>query len=552
MNTLRMGYGVRLGGDLNELRRHHRIVQSTNEIFIDDLKEAWRFKQEFPQTEVAHRWEDREGDIPKDITPLQWLTNRLADFAILGIPHDQIVIHTSNEPNLTRELVQWHIDYCQAVLALNGPKPRSLLLNFAVGLPDHKLIPMLRDLLAIMVEHPDLFYLGLHEYAPLVWTAGVNGTAPPGFNEREKRGPENRAQEYPIKPSEWFASVTNNACWFMGRWRFWAEYCHREFKKLPRIWITEYGFDDVADVEWWQQTQPRTILDPKTGKPKRLSGWKLLEAVWRRWWPQWGHEQAAWEQVRSSIPVVYEADFVAADGTRYISPVRHITWFGWSPVKWGDFDASLASSFKAYYEQHVIGLNVAVNVAVHVAVHGQPTKPIPQFEPKPLEARTPVVVRVSFRAPHRNLRSGPGTDYKDLGDVNNGDIIKVYDPTRIADNLSRWRWVEDTRNGAGWLCIDDMKFKSPTEQITEEVPVVKPEPVVIVPETPKPAMQTFTIPVMMKIEAENEEVAALVARYMAVSMESHYRQFRYDAELLKRIDEVKSVQFTIEFQGATA
>lgn len=84
----------------------------------------------------------------------------------------------------------------------------------------------------------------------------------------------------------------------------------------------------------------------------------------------------------------------------------------------------------------------------------------------------------------------------------------------------------------------------PTEPPPVELPP-KPEPK---PEQPKPPIQTFTIPVTMTIQAENEEVATLVARYMAVTMESHYRQFRYDAELLKRIDEVKSVQFSIEFK----
>ncbi len=456
MKWLRPGYVVQLGGDLNELDRHTNITRPSGQVFVDDLKSAWDYKQKHPDVEVAHRWEKLEPLIPLHIAPEQWLTDRLTAFDMLGIPHDAIIIHTANEPNVSPQHATWEARFAKALLA-DPSKPRSLQLNFGVGKPKDSEIPLYRELLRLMVENPDRIYLGLHGYAPIVWTAGVNGSAPPGYNKQFLKAGDPQALEYPIARDEWFVRVFNNACWFMGRWRFWAAYCHQQFKKMPNIWKSESGFDDVKDVEWWQQSQPRPA-DPadKSGKTlKRLGGWKTLQLVWKLFWPQWDTEEVLWEQTDRYIEVAYESNFVAADGTVYESPVSVITLFGWSPMKWPDYDYSLAAIFKKLYEKHVAELPIV------------PTKPA-QGVPKPVDARTPVTVQVTFSGHPRKLYIGPGYEYRPLGDIKSGDVMKVFDPTRILNNNTRWRWVEESPAGDGWFCIDDISFGPPPKPPAQE------------------------------------------------------------------------------------
>lgn len=81
-----------------------------------------------------------------------------------------------------------------------------------------------------------------------------------------------------------------------------------------------------------------------------------------------------------------------------------------------------------------------------------------------------------------------------------------------------------------------------------KLPPPPPEKPTEPPPTTPPAAKTFNIPLLMTVEAESEEVAALLARYVTVTMDAKYRQLRYDAELLRRIDEIKSVRFSIEFK----
>lgn len=142
---------------------------------------------------------------------------------------------------------------------------------------------------------------------------------------------------------------------------------------------------------------------------------------------------------------------------------------------------------------------------------------------------------------HVNLRAAPDASSADLGDIRGGDPVDYHANSRAGN----W-WHVRYKGVVGYASHDyfePLVSELPGENTEPPLPIPPPE---TLPPDPRP-VQTFTIPVTMTIQAESEEVAALVARYMAVSMESHYRQFRYDAALLKRIDEVKSVQFSIEF-----
>lgn len=533
MKWLRPGYDVRLGGDIAELSRHSNITHPNGHVFIDDLKSAWEFKQAHPDIEIAHRWEKLEEQIPKEITPEKWLADRLADFDALGIPHDAIVIYDTNEPDITPELVRWWETYAPLLLAAPG-KPKALMCNFGTGRPKQEEIPLLHNLLALMVANPDRLYLGLDEYAPVVWTAGINGSAPPGFNVRNQR---TDALEYPIQRDKWFTEIFNNACWFMGRWRFWAEYCHQQFKKLPNIWIAESGFDDIKDVEWWQQGLPQIAKDI------RLAGWRTLLRAWQMFWPQWTPEEALWLQTLRYIEVGYESNFVAADGTIYLSPVSILTLFGWSPMKWENFDYSLAANFKKYYETYVAGMPIVT------------TKPLTLTVAKPTDARNPKTEQVTFAAPLRNLRSGPATGYPDAGDILSGDVITHYKPTRIAANGSQWQWIESAK-GNGWLCIDSVEFSEPPAPapVQEQVEQPAPEAPTTSAEPPPPPQENpfkvYSYQLTIKVIADNEEAADTVAKYLAVTCGTEYQQLKHQAAVLAVLEHVQSADFQVEFNLA--
>lgn len=175
------------------------------------------------------------------------------------------------------------------------------------------------------------------------------------------------------------------------------------------------------------------------------------------------------------------------------------------------------------------------------------TKPIRQFVPKPENARTPLQVQI-VTGSMRNIRSGPGTHFNDDGDVQPNQVITLYDFPLLTDGQKlNWKWVDLTPTLGGWMCVSDIQIKVvealPRDPIPP-TPIPESSPVV---ELPKPSVQTFSIPMVMKVDAENEEIATMLARYMAVAMDGNYRQLRYDAELLKRIDQIKSVSFSIEF-----
>ncbi|MBI5669741.1 MAG: peptidoglycan DD-metalloendopeptidase family protein [Chloroflexi bacterium] len=67
-----------------------------------------------------------------------------------------------------------------------------------------------------------------------------------------------------------------------------------------------------------------------------------------------------------------------------------------------------------------------------------------------------------------NLRNGPGTNYKDIGDIRNNTIVVYYPATRTS---SGWVWVEQYGTG-GWVSTGVISF----ENITAPPPPAQPTP----------------------------------------------------------------------------
>ncbi len=83
--------------------------------------------------------------------------------------------------------------------------------------------------------------------------------------------------------------------------------------------------------------------------------------------------------------------------------------------------------------------------------------------PKPATAGNGQVVIAQARAIYVNLRTGPGTNYQDIGDIRNNTILVYYPASRTT---SGWVWVEQV-NLAGWVATSVISF----EAITAPAPI---------------------------------------------------------------------------------
>lgn len=124
--------------------------------------------------------------------------------------------------------------------------------------------------------------------------------------------------------------------------------------------------------------------------------------------------------------------------------------------------------------------------------------------PKPDNARNARRVKVTFKAPYRNLRDGAGQDYTDVGDIRSGDTITLYDPIVTGSDNLRWVWGEDVRGRNGWFQIEGVQFESVKDEPAPEKPAEPPER----PETP-PTMRQYVIKVV--ITATEEQTAQIAA-----------------------------------------
>lgn len=67
--------------------------------------------------------------------------------------------------------------------------------------------------------------------------------------------------------------------------------------------------------------------------------------------------------------------------------------------------------------------------------------------PKPANAGTPLMAIVNTKLAYANIRNGPGTNYRDVGDVRNLTLAAYY-PKAVSQN--GWVWIEQSGVG-GWI-----------------------------------------------------------------------------------------------------
>lgn len=80
--------------------------------------------------------------------------------------------------------------------------------------------------------------------------------------------------------------------------------------------------------------------------------------------------------------------------------------------------------------------------------------PAPVAKPSP--AGTAQTAIAKTQATYVNLRNGPGTNYRDIGDIRNNTVVVYYPSTRRPD---RWIWLEQGTLG-GWVLTDVISFQN--------------------------------------------------------------------------------------------
>ncbi len=76
--------------------------------------------------------------------------------------------------------------------------------------------------------------------------------------------------------------------------------------------------------------------------------------------------------------------------------------------------------------------------------------------PKPTSAGTGQLAIARSQVPFVNLRNGPGTQYRDIGDVRNNTVVVQFPASRTSDG---WIWLEQSTIG-GWISSSIMTFEN--------------------------------------------------------------------------------------------
>jgi hypothetical protein len=237
-------------------------------------------------------------------------------------------VYTNNESGADEQLAAWLVE----VISIGAARGmRFVVLNSSVGTPHQDDWYKARELLQVAGAMRDNVIIGLHEYAGGVVTSGFIG-GEPGF----------------IQPSTWPEDTSDLTLWHMGRYRFLLKYCRDSNLPIPRILITEWGFDDLGDIKAW------TDRLQKTPPYENIRGWRSLKNQWQAWFGK--SEQKALAQ-----------QLFYADDAIYGPEVEGYQVFCWGKSPdWLQFDVSDALEWHAALE-----------------ARAAETEPQPQPEPTP-------------------------------------------------------------------------------------------------------------------------------------------------------------------------
>lgn len=342
-------------GDRDRFFEHLDTLRPAWTGIMDDAGVAATVAAIDPDMKVFHRnFPDGGGLVTPGhrnyLTPDLW-------FQRYGNIQEGISLHTTNEPLTGRGALEYAarvkqvIDWHKEAMAIAVKVGRPLVIgNFGVSKlrqPDKDGSKNgwedFHELIELCNQNRELFVMGIHEYAGAVITSGFIGGNPTL-----------------IQPDSWPTDFSTPAIgqmikWHCGRYAFLEQYCKRARIRVPRLLVTEHGFDDLSDIDPFL----KSLI--KTPPYDNIRGWKTLENQWRDWWPQWSAEEAYAEQMIYA-DLIYPAS--AVEGRMIF------TWADDPESIWHQFDVSRAFDFQRILEQGVVTPPL-------------PEPPLPEPEPPP-------------------------------------------------------------------------------------------------------------------------------------------------------------------------
>jgi hypothetical protein len=187
--------------DKGRLFAHLDALQPRALVVLDDVGIARELKGRYPNTIVIYRFngDGGDGDLHRKYQAAEWLEKMIGK-----VGDNAIHYHTTNEPTLDKQLIDWHVEL---VKAANDRGVALCVLNLAVGNPEPEQWVSAKPLLELLAVHRQ-HILGSHEYAGGVITSGLIGGNPTL-----------------IKPDTWPQNVSGITQFHMGRFNFLLQYC---------------------------------------------------------------------------------------------------------------------------------------------------------------------------------------------------------------------------------------------------------------------------------------------------------------------------------------
>ena len=393
---------------------------------MDNLQLAREVKALLPSCNVIYRvWPD--DGLPEE-APEAWVARRRNE-----IGDADVWCYTTNEPPFVPQLFDWHVRAMREALRVGL---KLCVFNLGVGSPEPDDWGAAHEVLRLLAARPDMFVLGLHEYACATAVSGARGFE--AIAGAFKLWPANLRERAPL--------------WHCGRFQFLVDYCARQEMRPPRIVITEAGFDDLQDVRAWTDTLLRT--PPYTD----IRGWKTLRSQWQAWWPAWDAEQAYYEQVKYLARALYAN-----------SPVEGVLLFAWNAnPSQEQFDLSEALTFQRLLEGDA---NVPVDIN-------------PDINPSVDDARWQPYIAQAAPAGTR-IRQNPSTASTALVTIVGAidvhhipfDALTPAEQARAQQGDKRWHVLKiDTSQVVGWAREDVIKLTPKTAPAPPSEPKPEPEP----------------------------------------------------------------------------
>lgn len=361
----------------DELVRMFKVIKPPMCVVIDDLAFAGELKAASPGTEVITR--DFRYDFDnahRQLSPEQWM------IAHQAAGEAGFTLYANNEPAWNVELINWLHDIAKRCIAKRW---KVVLGNFSVGTPGEMAWGIGKDLLTTIGNNRQYLRLGLHEYAPTLWTYEF--------------GRETDA-------TRWVG--VGGLPYLVGRYRWVLKYCHDNSIPAPLIAFTEWGFDTIHAAIEWQKTvpgfkEPMGIINSRPafgawggGKADHYA-FLSLKAMWERLYRQdsanilgmalfcYGHEGGSlWQYFDWSKTIVPQ--YILADG--------------------GFKKGEIPVSYTIVSQGTIVKQQIINNISTIL-----------------------------------NQRSIPSTDGIDKGDVHNGDTINLVIDSHALSGVYTWRRI---------------------------------------------------------------------------------------------------------------